>query len=464
MELSDGYKPNAWQSRFHASSAKHKCAVGGLGSGKTLAGIQELKQLCLEHPGSRWVVGRKYLPNLKDSIWKDLLAIIPDELRASYNKAELVLTLKNGSEILGRPLDDPEKFKSYQLAGFLIEEANEVDKEIYDRLKDRLRQILPDGSRPRYSSIILLNPTDDEHWIPQLFDTSSKPENHEMFRSSTYDNEANLPPDYIDDLKATYSEQVLQSLLHGFFGKVHKGRPVYTHFKFETHVRPIEFDPDLPLIRGWDFGFNHPAVVWLQLKGTQVRVLAEKIGKRIYLQQFVDEQVKPLEEQLFGSQIKKNRQGILIHPTMDFCDPHGADQDDKGKSSVQVLNENQIFPTFRRTYISEGVKAVHECMYTKDVTSGGPNFLINPRCKNLIDGYRGGYHRIDGGEEPEKDGFFDHAQDAARYAILFLKLRIKARELSKAQGEVGVFIDPRTGRRIEFRQGEQIGGRKGKFF
>jgi hypothetical protein len=442
--LESDYIANEWQDDFHASSARHKACVGGLGSGKTLAGCQELKQLGLEYPGSRWVIGRKLLPSLKDSIWRDFLAILPQEIVQAYNKASMTITLKNGSEYWGRPLYDPEVFKSYQISGFLIEEANEVEKDIYDRLKDRMRQLLPDRTRPRYTSILLLNPTEEDHWIPDLF-LKQKPPNHKLFQSSTFQNEANLPPEYIEELKTIYSEDMLQRLLYGQFGRVHKGRPVFSAFKESDHVRHVQFDPKLPLIRGWDFGYNHPACVWLQMKEGQVRVLAEKLGKKIYLNDFVTHECLPLQEQTFGK-IDKNVTQIL-----DFCDPRGADESDKGKTSIQIMNELMIFPVYRRTFIEEGVKLINELLNTKHQQTGHMNYLVHPRCRTLIEAKRGGYARAEGKEMPEKDGYYEHLQDAERYAIIFTMLRFKSQQMSRAQSDINVYINPRTGRRIEYR-------------
>jgi hypothetical protein len=446
LDLHDTYDPNPWQTKYHESRSRHKACVGGLGSGKTLAACQEYKQLGLEYPGSRWIIGRKLLPSLKDSIWRDFLAVLPPEIVSSYNKASMNIVLKNGSEFWGRPLYDPEIFKSYQIAGFLIEEANEIDEEIYTRLKDRLRQKLPDGTRPRYTSTILLNPTEDDHWIPQLFVEKKLP-NHELFVSTTYDNEKNLPPEYIEELKTIYSEEMQRRLIYGQFGRVHKGRPVYNSFAAEQHMKPVAFDPKLPLIRGWDFGFNHPACVWLQMQEGQVRILAEKMGKRVWLADFARACLE-YEKETFGKDFPPHPWSLQVH---DFCDPRGADQSDKGKTSIEILNEARIFPQYRRTYIEEGLKAVNECMVTKDPKTGLPNYLIHPRCKLLIEGHRGGYHRIDGEETPEKDGYYEHLQDAHRYAIIFLKMRLKARLMSQAQADMKVHIDRRTGRRIEYR-------------
>jgi hypothetical protein len=365
-------------------------------SGKTSAAIQEIKTCLVEHPGSVWVVGRKFLPSLKDTTMRAFLSLVPHELVASFNKAALNLILRNGSEVWFRPLYDPEVLKSYEIAGFMIDEANEIDKEIYDRLKDRMRQKLPNGKHPRYQSIICLNPTEEDHWIPQLF-LHEKPEGHEMFSSSTYQNMRNLPPEYVKELERTYSKDMLQRLLYGQFGKVHKGRPVFPQFARGNYIRPVSFNPKLPLVRGWDFGYNSPACVFLQMDQGRVSVLGEVIGKRIYLDDFVRDMVLPYQAEFFKNPLR----------VIDYCDPKGSDQSDKGKTSVNILNDLRIFPIYRKSFIKEGVAVIKRLLDTVD-PNGNPNFLVHPRARVLIEALRGGYHRIDGSEEPEKDGYYDH--------------------------------------------------------
>lgn len=422
----------------------HNYVAGGAvhhNSGKTFAACMELRQCALESPGSVWVVGRKLLPALKDSVWRDLLSVLPSEIVKSYNKTAMIITLRNGSEFWGRPLYDAEIFKSYQISGFMIEEANEVDKEIYDRLKDRMRQMLPNRTRPRYQSILCLNPTEEDHWIPQLFLTQ-KPLNHELFQSSTFQNKENLPVEYIEELSQIYSPDVLERLLHGHFGRVHKGRPVFPQFKLEYHVKPVAFNPELPLIRGWDFGYNNPACVWMQIQHRQIRVLAEVLGKKVYLDRFIEDHVLPLEKQLFGRDVATY---------VDFCDPHGADETDKGISSVKILNEHLIFPTYRKQFIEPGINAINFHLDTIDGGTKLSNFLIHPRCRLLVDALKGGYHRLEGENKPEKDGLYDHLMDAMRYAIFMISLRLKTNEMQRAQSNLQVFVDPMTGRRIEGR-------------
>lgn len=439
-EIVNGYKPNAWQVKYHTSPNRHICLAGGMGSGKSLAAVQEHLQLALEYPGSLWLIGRKTLPSLKDTILRTFINAVPEKLIADYNKAHLNIKLINGSEFIFRPLDDEEKLKSLEISGFVVDEANEIGEDIFIRLKDRMRQKLPGGGSPRFRSTIMLNPGDEDHWIPQMF-LFRRPFLHELIPSSTFENMENLPDDYVDELQTMYSKDKQQRLIYGMFGKIHTGRPVYPQFNNGNYIRDIQFNPKLPVVRSFDFGYNRPAVVWAQMERGQIRILAELLGKSIYLEDFLKEQVFPYQETLFGVDVRY----------MDFCDPRGSDASDKGKTSIDILREHGIRPAYRRTWIEEGVKAVKQCMDTIDKPSGLPNYIIHPRCKNIIEGNKGGYCREEGEEMPKKDGFFEHLQDCQRYLIMHCLQRSKIQALMTGEIEnQRVYVNPITGRRVEF--------------
>lgn len=438
-DIVNNYVPIKWQEDFHGDPWRHACCVGGRGSGKTVACIQELLACAMETPGTTYLIGRKTLPSLLDSTWKALHKILPEKLIKEENKQLRNITLVNGSTFIGRPLDEPRKFDSMEISGFFIDEADEVDKEIYDTLKTRVReQVIIDGKRvrPRYRTIIGLNPTEEDHWIPQLF-LHEPPAGHKLFFSSAIDNMENLPEGYIEELRATYSSDMLVRQLYGQFGKVHKGRPVYPQFSRGNYVFPFEVTKGATVFRFHDFGFNRPAILWTHFINGQLQVIAEKMGQRIYLQDFIADW-RAYEETLFPAGT----------PFRDFCDPHGADETDKGSSSVSILNEHGIYPVYRRTFIEEGIKAIKELMDTKN-HAGDLRFMIHPRCKILIEGLRGGYHRVDGDEQPEKDNYYDHLCDCLRYGAIHLTRRWKSNSMQAVLNAAPVWIHPITGRRVE---------------
>lgn len=437
IDVYSEYKVLPWQENFHKGDWTHSALVGGKGGGKTRAAIEELKISAFEYPGTAWLIGRKTLPSLKDTTYREFLESTPESLIKDHNKSDRNVTLINGSLFMFRPLDEPKKFDSLKISGFLLDEADENDRTVYDTLKSRMRQMIK-GIQPRYRSILSLNPCDEDHWIPQLF-LHNRPKDHEIYFSATMENQENLPANYVEQLKSIYSPDMVQRMVYGLFGRVHRGRPVFPQFVRGQHVFAIDPVKDAPIFRGWDFGYRRPACVWVQFIDGQMRVLAEKLGKDIYLDDFIKEHVFPMEKQFFlGNQVFK-----------DACDPHGSDESDKGKSSVDILNEYGIYPVHRRTKIQEGIKAIKELLDTKN-DKGETRFLIHPRCQNLVEGFRGGYHRADNEEDPEKDGHFDHLMDSLRYISNHLLRRYKFSKLQDNINNTNVYVNPRTGYRREW--------------
>lgn len=440
-DIFNEYQANDWQGDFHTCNDPWIALVGGKGSGKSRAMIEELKACALEFPKTTYIIGRKTLPSLKDTTWKDFVTHMPLGLMKDHNKADRVITLINDSVFLGRSMDEPKKFDSIQIAGFGIDEAEEVEEEFYNTLIDRTREFrIIDGKKifPRYRGILSLNPAEQDHWIYRRF-VEEKRKRHRMFISSTLQNLDNLPPDYVENLKANYTEDFQQRIIHGLWGKVHKGRAVFPEFSRGIYIKPVAHEKKMVIFRGWDFGYNRPSCVFFQFINGRAVVLASVLGKQIYLDDFVKEKVWPLQNEIFPE-----------HPLFaDWCDPHGSDETDKGKSSVDILNDLGIYPKYRRTKIQEGIKAIRSLLNSKG-NDGNPQFVIHPRCRNLIEGFRGGYHRLDGENDPEKDGFYDHEMDALRYGIVNLVRRYTINLLQeRINSSDNVFIHPQTGRRIE---------------
>jgi hypothetical protein len=436
IDVYSQYQPLPWQIKAHAEEWVHGCFVGGKGGGKTRFVVEEFLASALDFPGSTWLVGRKTLPSLKDTTMKEFLSAVPEQLIKSFNKTDRNLVLMNDSSFIFRSLDDPKKFESLQISGFAIDEADEIEKETYDTLKSRVRQMIR-GKQPRYRSALILNPCDETHWIPTIFQ-NNPPKGHKLFYCSTMDNMENLPQGYVEELQSIYTPDMQQRMIHGMFGKVHRGRPVYHQFKNGNYIVFAEPDPKETIYRSWDFGYNHPAIIWFQFLNGRMTVLAELMGKKVYLDDFIRDHVMPTQSKYFPE-----------HKIFrDFCDPRGSDESDKGRSSVDVLHDFGIYPMFRRTSIAEGIKCVRALMDTQDKDRIA-NFAIHPRCKITIEGLRGGYHREDDSEDPVKDDHYDHLQDCLRYGAIHMYRRWKANRLQQAFDGHGGTYHPVTGRFVE---------------
>jgi hypothetical protein len=179
---------------------------------------------------------------------------------------------------------------------------------------------------------------------------------------------------------------------------------VFAEFDPAVHVKPIDYEPNLPLYRSLDFGFINPFVcLWLQADNTgTIRVIDEYIRCRATIDTHAQEIIArtPCPE---------------VNVAATFCDPAGAGVNDvTGTSAVRELKARNIRVRYRRSSILEGVELIRRAIKSGD---GQSKLVVSPRCSKLVEALRC-YHYPESGapdELPLKDGLYDHSIDALRY-------------------------------------------------
>jgi hypothetical protein len=403
-------------------------------SGKSRCAGEQVNNLALQYPNSTHVIARKDMTSLKETTQKEFLEKIVDSATIeTFNVNENKLTYKNGSTVLFRECKDPDKFKSMELTSYFIDEADEnPSPEIWEKIDERLRQKWETGKYtetgepvyyyPPFCGLLVFNPVNDQHWLYGL--ANRQDIDVADFQFSTYENKHNLPPDYIPNLLKKLPPWDVDRLVHGNWGRVTQGVPVYHGFRRETHVRPLKMREDLPLMVGWDFGFNHPAVVWAQLDPVSGRlfVLREYLGTQQMLQDVKD---RPG----VASEYKKTTQSLIgatPWPIFHYGDPHGNDKKDVGVSSIEYLRiHHGIHVQSRREEIKTGMDELQHKISTdfpvhmKDPSQGEwPLLVVDPSCLKTITALEGGYARDPVTGLPVKDGLHDHLMDALRYLVV----------------------------------------------
>lgn len=413
MLIQRDYKPTQKALQFHGSSARFIVLVGGQGSGKSRALIEELVQSGLDYPGYPVAVYRKTLPALRDSTLHEYRMMVPQGI-GKMQETLLNYAFTNGSFINFRGLDDPNKAKSTNYATIVMEEADEFTQDDFKFLNGRIRAA---GNWP-LRIILLLNPVDENHWIYKTFvdnfdqmDAAGRQSNGNagpgcmVLHMSTYDNQENLPPGYIETVMAGLSHDEIDRYIHGMWGTITKGVPVYGKLlNPQLHLRSVNFDSSMRIVRGWDFGFNHPACVWRIVDHLgRKNINCELLGEKENLDQFARRVIE----------ITKMRYGEA--PVLDFCDPHGNDKKDNAETSVETLRNLGIWAEGERgirAYVEPGIALIRKELST--LVDGIPELTIDPRCSIARGGYFGKYVRDDEGYV-KKDGFYDHIMDADRY-------------------------------------------------
>lgn len=231
---------------------------GGAGSGKSHFVMQKVLIKCLQYKRKLLVV-RKVGNTLKDSVWAmclKLLYQIPVVIK-SINKSEYTIELINGTIILFKGFDDPEKIKSIEgITDIVVEEASELTEDDFDQLNLRLR-----ADSGMLQIHLMFNPVSKANWVYKRFFENGTPEDTAIIHT-TYKDNPYLPKEYIDSLMRLERTNPAYFKIYvlGDFATLDKlVFPVIT-----CRVITNEEIKDLPFWIGMDFGYtNDPtAITW----------------------------------------------------------------------------------------------------------------------------------------------------------------------------------------------------------
>lgn len=439
----NGYKLKSGELKGVHESLIYRDRIGrgGLGSGKTVGGVYLVLVASAFRPNNQWMVVRKRKEQLRNTFVADFKELAE---KVTDGKPEYLLVNPDGQEndgaiemfvySDGKPSqiifriepdgDDDfvkDSFKAYQLGGFLIEEGSQIKKVTFDMLRGRLR-------RPNvpHAGVLLTNPVYRGHWLNEftteleddLID-GKRPEVM-LVQSSMLDN-PHLPADYVKQQLKQYEKDPVQyqMLIEGFDGVRIDGRPVFQgHFDTKRHVSDaLKFASNLPVYRGWDFGWHHPACVWFQIdKNGNVNILRELLGKEETITHFATRVLDISKREFPGNDVE----------FVDFGDPAGAQQTDKGDSTIVILSRMGIRVKYRKSVIDSGLDLIRSLLSTDSPTTKGlrPRIMFHPRVQDIIMAIRQGYHYKKNDEmvreKPHKDGYYDHLMDAMRYGLINL--------------------------------------------
>ena len=341
------------------------------------------------------------------------------------------------SEWLLRALDRPEhvaNLLSLEVTAGWINEAREIPKEIFDNLESRLRYppTIRDNKGnviygPTWIGILLdTNPPDTDHWFYKYFE-EDRPKKAEIFHqpsglSPNAENLNNLPPNYYEDLMEGKDSEWIDIYIHGKYGSLREGMPVFTMYNDKIHCarEPLAPVPGLNyLIIGMDFGLTPAAVITQQPPG-RLLVLDEVVSfEPIDVGEFTRMFLIPF----LSSEKYKFKHYIIIG------DPAGNTRSQSdGRTCFQILNQFGIraYPAYSNS-LQLRLNAVNQYLSKIDPTSGDelkPAFLLSPTCTVLRKALKSKYRlkKISiGGERytsvPVKDKY-SHVVDALQYAAL----------------------------------------------
>jgi len=405
----------AKQREFMSLPHRFVAFFGGYGSGKTTVGCIKAVWTCLLYSGVNGLVARKTEGEIKEALLPVLdwvLSYLPDDFVhwRREDREVLVRALDGGvSRIIWRPLDEPKKLQGLNLGFFYLDEAVEIEEEFWRVLLSRLRQDV--GPRKAWVTSI---PPPVNHWLYRLFiqhEGVSKDE-YGYVQASSYDNPY-LPEDYLERLEQVLSEREKRRLIWGEFERALYGVPIFGDFSVETHV--ISEDEawsevrGTAIYRGIDFGYAHPAAVWVGLDEWQrLIVLDEFMGEGMTMGQFVAF-LRAKDKEI---ELKHGKKVVA-----DFCDPHGTYKTDMAQiDRFMYLKREGFNPIPSVCKIEESINRIEKLLTT--IVKGKPCLRISERCVKIIQGMLAEWVWDDKGKLDA--GETEHILDALRYCVMGL--------------------------------------------
>jgi hypothetical protein len=436
---------------------------GAFRSAKTWTCLMKVRKSLEDFPGIVWFMARWKDQDLHNKLIPDYRKVcaLMGVTHGTWNARESCYDFANGSRLYAISLKSSEntnvqsKVRGLTVAGGYIDQLEEVPFEVYEEAALRL-------SQPGYPQQMLVspNPVSKTHWIAKEFPESNDKPNHRYISLAIWDNAHNLSPETIAAAEERFpvGHVARPTKIEGRRGVVVRGTPVYSGaFDRVKHVGEVLLNPSLPLIESYDFGFHHPAVLWLQwAPWGQVSVLGGLMGQDLHLDAFL-----PIVQRYRAQWFPRYR------TLLSCCDPSGSKHNSHGLSGnpVSIMKdwyakqgEHVVSPQYREdANTDEARHAAHEvaASYMRRTTVGGEQaFRVDGERWRLVsadddvfdpfflDGLEAGYVLKPepvvsqrGGliYKAEQDGWFCHSQNCFEYGVQNFVLGVPVRA-DKAAG------------------------------
>ena len=245
---------------------------GGYGSGKTFSGSLLGILLALKFAGIRGLVGAQTYTLVRDTTLQTYFEHLEnfgfvDGKDYEWSSSLQKLSFKNGSEILFRHFDEPNKLKSLNLGFVEIEEMSDIPYDTFKMLLGRMRQRTKKCWKNfTYRIFGHTNPEMQRGWVYKTF-VENRAVNYRLISAPTTEN-IYLPEGFCDELKKVYDEQYYNIFVLAQNGEYNNGL-VIKDFTDEN-VKEISYQPEMDLHISCDF--NVDPMCWVFAHKTDDKV------------------------------------------------------------------------------------------------------------------------------------------------------------------------------------------------
>jgi hypothetical protein len=419
-KLNLDFKANIPQAKFLNLPHKYKAFVAGYGTGKSLIGAVS----SCSHYWNTPKVNQGYFAPTYPQI-RDIYFPTIDEaafwmgLRADIKEGNKEVHIYNGRFYKGtticRSMERPAT-----IIGFKIGHAHVDELDVMETVKAReaWRKII---ARLRYNDSNVLNGA-DVTTTPEGFretyrlfveNVINKPElksSYGLIQASTYDNEKNLPDDYIQSMIDTYPSEMIEAYLRGQFVNLRAGT-VYRSYNRVTHNSNETIKPKDILRIGMDFNVMKMAATIYVVRDNGWHAVAE---------------LKDLYDTPDMIRVIKERWGehrIIVYP-----DATGKNREANNASLSDISLLQQAKFEVKHHGTNPAVK--DRIMSTNKQFEVGALWVNAKACPTVASNFE--QQAYDANGEPDKKSGHDHQNDASTYPIVY-EFPIAKRILQRVQ-------------------------------
>lgn len=280
---------NVPQSKFLAMPHKFRAFVAGFGSGKTWVGGASLCKSVWEYPKAPLGYFAPTYGQIRDIFYPTIEEVAFDwglnvRVKTSDKEVDFYYGNQYRSTVICRSMDNPTSIVGFKILNAL---CDEIDIMHTEKAKHAWRKII---ARMRYTHQNAMNRIDVattpegfkftyDQFVKEANKDDKKRAMYGMIQASTYDNEKNLPDDYIESLRESYPPQLIEAYLRGQFVNLSSGA-VYPDFDRKLNYTDEEIKKGEHLLIGMDFNVLKMAAAVFVIRGGVPMLLDELVGVR----------------------------------------------------------------------------------------------------------------------------------------------------------------------------------------
>ena len=397
------------QAAFLALDAKFKAFVGGFGSGKTWVGCGGIGQHFYQWPKVPAGYFAPTYPQIRDIFYPTVEESLFDwglrtRVRVANHEVEVYRGRVYMGQILCRSMEDPGSIVGFKIGHAL---TDEIDTMAPAKAADAWRKII---ARMRFNLDGLRNGIDVVttpegfrfvygQFVRQVRERPELAGLYGLVKASTYENEVNLPADYIPSLLASYPPNLIQAYINGEFVNLATGT-IYTSYHREKNRCMDTVQAGEPLFVGCDFNVGKMAAIVHVKRNGQPRAVAEEVNRYD-----TPDMIRALQARFQGHQIR-------VYP-----DASGGSRKTVNASETDLALLRKagfiVCAPPANPPVKDRINAMNGMFCN---ANGERHYLVNDSmCPTYADCLE--QQPWTAGGEPDKSTGHDHANDAAGYFI-----------------------------------------------